>query len=71
MVQDYQTVPSPAPKVAQEMPGSAFVNLAEAAREAAEASEMYMEARRRWTNAQANLAEANDRVAKSRESVGI
>ena len=71
-----QTAPAYASPVAQtkgpvEPPGSAFSALAEASKLAAEASETFPAARQRWVDAQAQLAEATDRVNRAREGMGI
>lgn len=63
--------PSPSKAMPAETPGSAYGAMSDAAKEAADASEQFIAARNRWNNAQAQLAEASDRVGRSRESLGI
>lgn len=59
------------PATASEPVAKAFEALSMAAAEAGQASDQFEVARQRWTSAQAQLAEANDRVNRSREASGI
>lgn len=62
--------PDESPALAETV-GDTFKALAQAAEECELASQMFLEARTRWTNAQAQLAEAQDRIARSREQMGV
>lgn len=66
-----QQATRPTPAVEAEPVHVPFVALREAAQEAAEAADQYAAARTRWLNAQAGLAEAQDRVQRAREAHGI